>query len=154
VVYSGPVDKMSDYYARRGFPVPENTNLADHALFAIALTSEEKLDSSGLYMRVPVKGASVLHMELDEKADPHELSTSFDADPEEEGGGEPDEEKGEGARKRKPAPMQPSHLGDDYTIRKGASHPFKSSFWTQLQVSADSPRASPTPLTRTPSRSG
>ena len=53
IVYSGPVTAMARHYARGGFPVPPNTNLADHALFTIMLHSETDLRASGMFMKSP-----------------------------------------------------------------------------------------------------
>jgi hypothetical protein len=79
---------MAAYYAKRGFPVEQFTDLADHALFSIMLNSEASLRARGMHMKlVPKRGASILRMEQPGRRDVHEILKATDIDPEVGGGG-------------------------------------------------------------------
>ncbi|GMH47425.1 hypothetical protein TrVE_jg4854 [Triparma verrucosa] len=50
VVYGGKVADMNSYFAGKSFPVPENTNPADHAMFTVQINSGKELDAKGVFM--------------------------------------------------------------------------------------------------------
>ncbi|GMH52876.1 hypothetical protein TrLO_g10234 [Triparma laevis f. longispina] len=88
VVFSGPVEGLSEHFAKKGYPNPPDTNPSDHALFVIMTSPVDDQFASGLYdndhdnangggnnsndgslKEVPLKEASV-GGSIDEKAAP------------------------------------------------------------------------------------
>eukprot|EP00808_Paulinella_micropora_P029614 g71858.t1 len=52
IVYSGPTQACGEYFAQKGFPSPNNYNLADHIMFTVQRLSEDELDVKKMFMNV------------------------------------------------------------------------------------------------------
>ena len=49
VVYGGALRAMTDHFSAGGYPVPELTNIADHAMFVIQINSDKVLEDAGMF---------------------------------------------------------------------------------------------------------
>ncbi|GMI21589.1 hypothetical protein TrCOL_g7401 [Triparma columacea] len=51
IVYGGPASALTEYYEIRNFPIPLDTNPADHALFVLMTNDEEELEKANLFAK-------------------------------------------------------------------------------------------------------
>jgi len=49
VIYGGPVVDMQTHFSTCGFPVPDLTNPADHAMFTVQINEDAELEKAGLF---------------------------------------------------------------------------------------------------------
>ena len=50
ITYTGPVTAMGTHFNACGYPVPANTNLADHAMFVVQQAAVDELQKKGMLM--------------------------------------------------------------------------------------------------------
>mmetsp|Transcript_4023 Transcript_4023/g.8458 ORF Transcript_4023/g.8458 Transcript_4023/m.8458 type:complete len:489 (-) Transcript_4023:76-1542(-) len=66
VVFGGPLRSMTDHFSSCGYPVPELTNIADHAMFVIQINSDKVLEEAGMFQAEDEPRAS--EVSLNDKA--------------------------------------------------------------------------------------
>ena len=77
VVYGGPVRSMTDHFEAGGYPVPDLTNPADHAMFTIQINSDSTLEDSGMFQSEAEPRTSEVILEEEGSALSPEVTSTF-----------------------------------------------------------------------------